>query len=432
MNTNGYKETEIGMIPDEWEVAALSEKYTLTRRPKGLKLEGFDSVPFVPMDLIPFSNYILKKPQEISSGTYFEEGDILLSKITPSFENGKQGIIPLLPNSFGIATTEVIPIKEIPGVSDKHFLFYYLLKSDVRSSLAGKMEGSTGRQRLSPTVIKNLRIPFPPLPEQRTIAAILSKIQQATETQEKIIERTKELKKALMAKLFTEGLRGEEVKETEIGMMPKSWEVVRLAKVADIVYGAQAAVAHSLDPKIGTPILTNINVTNEGQIDLSTLRYFRVPLYKRERLILKKGDILFNWRSGSREHVGKTAIFDLDGEYTFSSFILRFRAKDQITDRYLCYYLRRLKETGYFAQYRQQSSVNSVFNASVSAEIPVALPEPNEQKEIVDVIGSIQKKINVENAKKITLEKLFKSTLHELMTGKLRVKDLEMSHITNG
>jgi hypothetical protein len=46
--------------------------------------------------------------------------------------------------------------------------------------------------------------------------------------------------------------------------------------------------------------------------------------------MLKKGDILFNWRSGSKEHVGKTALFELDGEYAFSSFILRFRASKDI------------------------------------------------------------------------------------------------------
>ena len=68
-------------------------------------------------------------------------------------------------------------------------------------------------------------------------------------------------------------------------------------------------------------ILLNINITNTGDLDLATLRYYKVPDKKRDRLILEKGDILFNWRSGSKDHVGKTAFFDLDGEYTFSSFI---------------------------------------------------------------------------------------------------------------
>jgi type I restriction enzyme, S subunit len=148
-------------------------------------------------------------------------------KITPSFENGKQGIVRDLPTAFGIATTEVIPIAELPGVSSREFLFYYLLKDDVRAALAAKMEGSTGRQRLRKDLLEELRIPFPPLPEQRAIAHVLSKLQAAAEAQAGIAEKARELKRALMAKLFTEGLRGEVLKETEIGPMPESWDVVR-------------------------------------------------------------------------------------------------------------------------------------------------------------------------------------------------------------
>lgn len=130
--------------------------YLFTKKPRDLKFDEYESIPFVPMDLVPigklsFGDFILKKPSEFSSGTYFETGDLLLAKITPSFENGKQGIIPELPHGFGVATTEVIPIKEIPQVSNIHFLAYFLLRDDIRSSLAGKMEGSTGRQRLSQT-----------------------------------------------------------------------------------------------------------------------------------------------------------------------------------------------------------------------------------------------------------------------------------------
>jgi type I restriction enzyme S subunit len=120
------------------------------------------------------------------------------------------------------------------------------------------------------------------------------------------------------------------LKETEIGRIPQSWRLKELREVADIAYGVQAAVAHLLDESKGVPILTNVNITNEGNLNLSTLRYYEVSPIKREHLILKKGDVLLNWRSGSSKHVGKTAFFNLDGEYTFSSFILRFRVKDEV------------------------------------------------------------------------------------------------------
>ena len=106
-------------------------------------------------------------------------------KVYGGEENGKQGIIEILPTSFGIATTEVIPIHGIEDVSDKFFLFYYLLRQDIRSELAGKMDGSTGRQRLSKSTLQNLEIYFPPLIEQRAIAHALRAIQEAKETRQR-------------------------------------------------------------------------------------------------------------------------------------------------------------------------------------------------------------------------------------------------------
>ena len=107
----------------------------------------------------------------------------------------------------------------------------------MRADLAGKMEGSTGRQRLSKTVLGDRLIPLPPLPEQKKIAYILSTIQRAIEAQERIIQITTELKKALMHKLFTEGLHNGPQKQTEIGLVPESWELVPLSDVCTFQSG---------------------------------------------------------------------------------------------------------------------------------------------------------------------------------------------------
>ena len=86
--------------------------------------------------------------------------------------------------------------------------------------------------------IAPLRFPLPPLPEQKKIAFVLSTVQQAISEQERIITTTTELKKALMQKLFTEGLRGEPQKQTEIGPVPESWDVVELGELLTIAqYG---------------------------------------------------------------------------------------------------------------------------------------------------------------------------------------------------
>ena len=217
-------------FPEHWKRARFREVATFTKKPRDLHYSEYDEVPFVPMDLIPIAKlfsekFTLKTNNELSSGTYFEPGDILLAKITPSFENGKQCIIEELPTPFGIATTEVIPIREVVDVSDRFYLFYYLLLPDVRTLLAGKMQGTTGRQRLGKGTLVNLEIPLPPLPEQRAIAHVLQTIQEAKAARQRELALERERKAALMDYLFSYGTKGEPRKQTEIGEIPESWEV---------------------------------------------------------------------------------------------------------------------------------------------------------------------------------------------------------------
>ena len=202
------KQTEIGEIPESWKAIQFGEAVTFTKKPRDLRYSEYNEIPFVPMELIPIAKlsseeFLLKTNDELKSGTYFEPGDILLSKITPSFENGKQCIFEELPTPFGIATTEVIPIREVEGVSDISYLFYYLLLPNVRISLAGKMQGTTGRQRLNKEALVSLEIPLPPLSEQRAIANIFQAIDEKTAALEKEVEHLDELFHAMLDELMT-------------------------------------------------------------------------------------------------------------------------------------------------------------------------------------------------------------------------------------
>jgi len=109
----------------------------------------------------------------------------------------------------------------------RSFYFTYLINKKLAEKKA------EGYPTLNLSEIKEIKIPLPPLSEQQKIAKVLDKIQQAIGLQDRIIELLKNLKKSLMQKLFTEGLYGEEQKETEIGPIPKSWEVVRLGEIVE-------------------------------------------------------------------------------------------------------------------------------------------------------------------------------------------------------
>jgi len=208
------KKTEIGEIPEDWEVVRLGEVYKITHQPPNLDFKNFKSIPFIPMEEVGFGNlnpkYYMKSFDEIPSGVYFEKGDLLLAKITPSFENGKQSIVEDIPLNFGIATTEIIPIKQTPK-SNTYYLFYLLQKNDVRNSLAESMEGTTGRRRLSKSVLLNFKIPLPPFPEQQEIVEILQTIDQKIDIEQKKKALYEELFRAMLEKLMTAELRVKDI-----------------------------------------------------------------------------------------------------------------------------------------------------------------------------------------------------------------------------
>ncbi len=119
---------------------------------------------------------------------------------------------------------------------DGGYLLYAL--ASCKRALAREISTSAhGTRRMGTASLESLLVPVPPLPEQRAIAAVLSKIQAAVEVQDKIVATIKELKAATMAKLFREGLRGEPLKQTEIGEVPESWEVMSRGQVASIERG---------------------------------------------------------------------------------------------------------------------------------------------------------------------------------------------------
>ena len=211
------KEMEIGFVPEQWEVAKLGEVVTFSSKPRDLNLNTYDRVPFVPMEYIPDSSiglirYEMKKPEEISSGTFFFKGDLLIAKITPSFENGKQCIADNLPSDFAYATTEVWPFHE-SNKADLKYLFYCLKRKELRADITTKMEGTTGRKRVPRHALLNLCIPLPPLSIQRQIGDMLSPIDEKIEAEENKKQSLEALFQTLLKNLMTGKIR---VKNLEV------------------------------------------------------------------------------------------------------------------------------------------------------------------------------------------------------------------------
>lgn len=166
-----------------WKTVKLADVAEMRPPKSEAKLKGLkptDEVGFLPMeDLTQFQKHAkalkTRTMSEVSNSyTYFANGDVLMAKISPCFQNGKMGIATGLPNGVGYGSSEYFvfrPSKELSA----EWLFYYLQDPAFRRHATGKFSGNVGQQRLPKELIEELEIPLPPLAEQKRIVAQLDK-----------------------------------------------------------------------------------------------------------------------------------------------------------------------------------------------------------------------------------------------------------------
>jgi len=159
--------------------------------------------------------------------------DVLFATVRPTLKR-----IALVPPELdgAIASTGYCVLRCDKAKAESGFLYSFLITDHFNARMAGLERGASYPAVRDSDVMASW-LPLPPLPEQKKIAHILSTVQRAIEAQERIIQTTTELKKALMHKLFTEGLRNEPQKQTEIGPVPESWGVVEIGDVFKFTSG---------------------------------------------------------------------------------------------------------------------------------------------------------------------------------------------------
>lgn len=290
----------------------------------------------------------------------------------------------------GICSAHAMVVRAKPKMILPEFLPFFL-QSDMFMERA--IEISVGS--LSPTINwKTLReqvFPLPPLVEQKRIAEILWAADEVVESI-MTVNRNMAVVKEYAFKDFLLGGSSKQPRKstnTGFGAIPEHWHIKPLSEIADVAYGISASVASNTDPSIGWPILTGANITLDGKFDLTKIVYIEAP--KKDAFILRKGDILFNWRSGSPEHVGKTTMFDLDGQWTYASFILRIRPHEFINRHYLLSLLSYMRKTRLFSGATSQQ-VNFKMNASMLRDLAVVVPPKDEQDHIASRANLLDQK----------------------------------------
>ncbi|MCD4765530.1 MAG: restriction endonuclease subunit S [Methanosarcinales archaeon] len=294
---------------------------------------------------------------------------------------------------------------------DLEYLYYALNFLDLKRIL-----GDVGVPGLNREMAYFEELFYPPdKAEQRKIAHVLNTVQKAIEQQDKLIRTTTELKKALMQKLFTEGTRGEPQKETEIGLVPESWEVVELGDICE-------RVSINVKPnKDGNTPYVGLEHIIPSRLRLYNWGYENEIVSSKSKF--KKGEILYG---KLRPYLDKTVIAPFEG--ICSTDILVFSGKKEIENEYLIHFFHTEKLVGY-----ANSTTTGVQHPRTSwnslKRLEIALPDKDERTEITKSLNSLEDKVEFLNKKKQTLTALFKTLLHELMTGKRRVHELEFEKI---
>lgn len=408
----------------------VGDNYEVTRKPRNFDFSPFPIVPFTAMEAIPQDGayqpvFVMKSRDQIASGTYFERGDVLVSKITPSFENGKQAFIRRLTAPFGYATTEVIPLRPRSPDQDPRFLFFYLLHPDVRHYVTERMEGSTGRQRVPEDVLLQLPIPVFEHSDQVAIAQALETIRDASANEAASEQCAEALKQATMQALFTRGLRGEVRRETAIGSVPINWDVVPLGELGRIGNGSTPKKAVHEYWSGGTfPWLTSAKVYDREIVSANQF-VTDIALKDCHLPIVQPGAILIAI-TGQGKTLGHCAVLRI--EATISQH-LAYVATD--ADRVNPSFLRGYIETKYDFLRQVGAGGGSTKGALTCAFLRGLLiplpPTLDEQNEIAAVLDAIDRKIELHRRKRALLEHLLKTLLHKLITGEVRVADLDLA-----
>lgn len=414
-------------LPSDWEIAPLGD--LCQPRKAIVDPQDSDRLPYVGLEHLDSGALRISRWGDSgdvkSSKTEFREGDVLYGKLRPYLDKAA------LAAWRGLCTTELLAIEADRTRLDPFFLLA-LVHSKPFIQHAVDTTGGTNLPRTSWNALKEFIAPVPPLPEQQAIAQVLRTVQRAKEATEKVLAATKQLKQSLLRHLFTYGpvpfdqADQVELKGTEIGPMPEHWGVVPIGEL--IVDGPQNGMYRpQSEYGSGTPIVRIDDYANEGGIVCSAANRVRLTPTEVETYKLTPGDILVN-RVNSLSHLGKVAIVgQLTEPMVFESNMMRFSVASHSLPGFVFRFLTTPTCREQFRTRAKRAVAQSSINQGDVKTTLMSLPDLAEQEMIVRSIAALDAKAEAEGRRLKSLDTLFDTLLHHLMTGKVRVHDLGLA-----
>nr|WP_278679363.1 restriction endonuclease subunit S [Clostridium paraputrificum] len=397
----GYKKTDLGWIPKEWELKTIGElfdfKNGLNKEKeyfgKGTKIVNYvDVYKNRYIDNSNINGFVTVTEKEKDSFNT-RKGDVFFTRTSETIN--EIGMTAVLGEDIKDLVYSGFVLRARPKTDElslgyKKYCFsdFYARKEIIRKS------SYTTRALTSGTLLKDVLIKVPPLKEQEKIADILSTVDSQVDDTDKLIEKTKELKKGLMQRLLTKGIGHTEFKETEVGEIPMEWEMKSLGKIFKLSSGEFLSQKNIIDGPY--PVYGGNGITG----------YHNEFKHKDSKIVIGRvgakcgcvcRSIKESWITDNALYINEK-LCEFDDEFML----------------YLLYYL----DLNKFANQNAQP----VISGQKIYVINIALPNLEEQKKIANILSSVDMQIEKYENKKIKLEELKKGLMQQLLTGKIRVK----------
>ncbi len=429
----GFKITELGPLPQEWETARLGELFEI-KQGKALSPEhrrGISPGLFLRTANVFWGRLDLANVDNMD----FTDNEVSQLRLMPNdllvCEGGDIGRTAIWRGQLDVCCYQN-HLHRLRAIRDTVYPLYYMYWMQAAHLLLGLYEGTGNKTtipNLSQSRLKSFILPVPPLPEQKAIARVLSTIQKAVETQDKVIAAAKELRKSLMRHLFNYGpvpvSEADKIplKDTEIGAVPEHWEVVKIRDVAEFQGGYAFKSGNYVKEGVKLLKIANVSFGKVVWDDVSFLPDEYMENY--EDYSLHRGEIIMAMtRPIVAGGIKVARLEEKDCPSLLNQRVGRFRIGNSINAEYLFQILFNksfVDAIGLGAIGSQQPNIS----ASQIESIIIPLPSLSVQLEIADMLSAVDSKIESEENRKAALQTLFKTMLHHLMTGKVRVKELE-------
>ena len=221
--------------------------------------------------------------------------------------------------SFSYVNGNAMALDNLSEEIDIRYLYYYLLSRGLSDVITGSAQPQIVRRSLA-----KVKVMYPPLDEQRKIAAVLDKVNNLIAKRRQQLDKLDELVKSRFIEMF--------------GVYPANpmgWEIGTIRDiVTEVRYGSSRPAVDGGK----YPYLRMNNITYGGELDLSDTKRIDIPDNELDKCTVRRGDILFN-RTNSKELVGKTCVYDRDEMMVLAGFVIRIRVKDRILPEFLSAFL---------------------------------------------------------------------------------------------